>query len=503
MCATTSSFSSARTDERRRNPRLRASSLIYAQLGSDNGGIVVNLGLDGMACHAAQHLIADKNSALSLRLRGSGLNAEITGELVWLGATQKVVGISFKNLSANVQQSLADWIVRESQPIEIAGLEPGPRQKTISAIAELAVPEKKTIPRSLSAALALSRAMATNHASPALEDVNTSDPSVRVDSSPGILPLAPTLETFPAMEYSSPAAKQLQDRVEDQVEVQLEGQGEVGESNFHIPVEFPEKNHLLDTHRITGPPPVNRLEHSQSEGTQEIIPPQKPPEIARDVPSQAPAKIRNLDEMGEITTAVGSTPAAPVSPALRPPPGARIAEKWIPPALISAWNGLNAQQKKLLSHIGTGCIGAMIGLMLVLAVTHFHRSSGQSSGSASQQKATIPPISPDLKTGDFHDAQNQGAAAQPTIISTAHPQYHPPQTSMLSKIANSILGNDSDGNHKISDYQMGLEVWTSQSSGYYYCSDDPYAKQVQDGSPMLQGDALQAGYRPRLGQFCN
>jgi hypothetical protein len=74
---------------------------------------------------------------------------------------------------------------------------------------------------------------------------------------------------------------------------------------------------------------------------------------------------------------------------------------------------------------------------------------------------------------------------------------------MLSKIANSILGNDSDGNHKISDYQMGLEVWTSQSSGYYYCSDDPYAKQVQDGSPMLQGDALQAGYRPRLGQFCN
>jgi hypothetical protein len=46
-------------------------------------------------------------------------------------------------------------------------------------------------------------------------------------------------------------------------------------------------------------------------------------------------------------------------------------------------------------------------------------------------------------------------------------------------------------------------VWTSKSSGYYYCTDDPYYKTVNPGAFMLQGDALQNGYRPILGQFCD
>jgi hypothetical protein len=55
----------------------------------------------------------------------------------------------------------------------------------------------------------------------------------------------------------------------------------------------------------------------------------------------------------------------------------------------------------------------------------------------------------------------------------------------------------------IDDDQLRVQVWTSKNSGYYYCTDDPYAKSAQPGAFMSQGDALQSGYRPILGQFCD
>jgi hypothetical protein len=496
VSVTTQRNCSLRPEERRRNPRLRVSSLIYAQLGSDNGGIVVNLGMDGMACQAAHNLIADKNSLIHLKLRGSGLHAELTGELVWLAGTQKEVGISFKSLPADVQQNIADWMGRESQPTTPAGSEQRLQQKSISAIADMAVPEKRTIPRSLSAALALSRSMSLDHASPAPEAVHHPDVSVRVESVPGILPLAPTSEIFPAVENSNAAAEQVKDRIEDH--------GQFIESNSHCAAESPDKCHVLNNPPIAGEPPAHEPARWQAQVRKEIAAPKKPLEMAHSVPPHAPNELRKNIKIGK-NAAADSAVGAAISRIWKRSRGVMVAEKWIPQAFLFAWKRLSVQQKKLLTHMGAGCVGLSIGLLLVLAVTLSHGFSARSSVSKPTQQSSIPAVLPEGKTADIQDSQDQGSAAQSTISSASQPQNHQPesQPSFLSKIANSILGNEADGTHKISDYQMGLEVWTSQSSGYYYCSDDPYAKFVQPGKPMLQGDALQSGYRPRLGQFCN
>ena len=55
----------------------------------------------------------------------------------------------------------------------------------------------------------------------------------------------------------------------------------------------------------------------------------------------------------------------------------------------------------------------------------------------------------------------------------------------------------------INEDQIGVLVWTSKTSGYYYCPDSPFYNMVKPGAFMAQRDALQSGYQPRLGQICN
>jgi hypothetical protein len=482
------------TEERRGNPRLKVSSLIYAQLGSDNGGIVLNLGLDGLACQTAHNLNANKNSVINLKLRGSGLNAEITGELVWLAGTQKAVGISFKSLSAQVRHDIADWMLRESPPVAQAAPEQIRQEKAISAIADIGVPEKRTVLRSLSAALALSRETSLDHVSSPLEAVNQSEPPLRAEHAAGIFPLAPTFVITPAPENSNPAADQITERIKDQ-EKHID-------SDSPIALESANKNRKTNNLPMNSPAPASEIGQSHIEAKKEIASPPKPVKAPNSVPTQASTQIRNKVTNAK-NTAAELIAGSPISPAFRRVHGMMVGRKWIPQAIRSAWGGLNVQRRKLLTHIGAGCIGLSIGLMLVLAVTHSYGSSRRSSDTKPSPQLTVPAVSSDSKTSDLRDGQDQGSTATLANSSGNQFQSNQPTPSMFSKIVDSIFGNNSDEPQKISDRQMGLEVWTSQSTGYYYCSDDPYAKQVQPGSPMLQGDALQAGYRPRLGQFCN
>jgi hypothetical protein len=48
----------------------------------------------------------------------------------------------------------------------------------------------------------------------------------------------------------------------------------------------------------------------------------------------------------------------------------------------------------------------------------------------------------------------------------------------------------------------GVQVWTHQRSGYYYCTDSPFFETLVPGSLMTQGEALQSGYQPKLGSYC-
>lgn len=116
MYPTASSESAPRPSERRSASRHTVTAIIYVHLGSDNGGIVINLGTGGVAFQAAMRLTAQKDSTLNVRLRGSGLDVQLVGEIVWLGASHKEAGICFKDPSSKQQQDIANWIVRQMQP---------------------------------------------------------------------------------------------------------------------------------------------------------------------------------------------------------------------------------------------------------------------------------------------------------------------------------------------------------------------------------------------------
>jgi len=77
------------------------------------------------------------------------------------------------------------------------------------------------------------------------------------------------------------------------------------------------------------------------------------------------------------------------------------------------------------------------------------------------------------------------------------------QATQPASFLDRLFGSDTQEVNQLEENQVGVHVWTSQSSGYYYCTDSDYYKTVQPGSFMEQGDALQSGYRPRLGSFCN
>ena len=108
-------------DERRRHLRHTPSSITYVTLGSDNGGILLNLGVGGLAFQAASKLHQSQALTLQFRLAGSRDTIQALGQVVWLGLTQKEAGIRFTDLPASVGQIIAAWIAhQEATPIAAA-----------------------------------------------------------------------------------------------------------------------------------------------------------------------------------------------------------------------------------------------------------------------------------------------------------------------------------------------------------------------------------------------
>jgi hypothetical protein len=117
---TTLSQNTPHSGERRRNPRLKPPSIIYIEIGSGNGGIVLNLGVGGLAFQAAGKLIGEQDLTLHFHLREAGQSIDLVGGIAWLASTQKVGGIYFKGLSGDMQQEISKWIARQEQACEAA-----------------------------------------------------------------------------------------------------------------------------------------------------------------------------------------------------------------------------------------------------------------------------------------------------------------------------------------------------------------------------------------------
>jgi hypothetical protein len=58
------------------------------------------------------------------------------------------------------------------------------------------------------------------------------------------------------------------------------------------------------------------------------------------------------------------------------------------------------------------------------------------------------------------------------------------------------------GSHQSGKARLNVKVWVNKSSGIYYCPDSPMYGHTESGAYMGQGEAIQTGYSPALGEAC-
>jgi TonB family protein len=113
--------------ERRRNTRQRIFSLAYLEVGSDNGGMVLDLSEEGLAFQAFNPLIG--LTRLSLRIQPPKCRKRIaaTAEITWLSPSKTEAGVQFCDLTEDARMEIAEWI-----SIEAAVPEPPSRDDSAS-----------------------------------------------------------------------------------------------------------------------------------------------------------------------------------------------------------------------------------------------------------------------------------------------------------------------------------------------------------------------------------
>jgi hypothetical protein len=157
--------------------------------------------------------------------------------------------------------------------------------------------------------------------------------------------------------------------------------------------------------------------------------------------------------------------------------------------------------------MAAGCVW-IFGLLLVLALMHIASPSSASAGGGSSQQSQASakaPVTanPSPQAGFSRDAQE--------VAAEEADDGQPPPPTPVEKFENFLFGTQPvkpvelwrRPQVNIDPSLVGVQVWTSKSSGYYYCSDSPSYSTLQPGALMNQRDALQSGYQPILGQFCN
>ena len=461
---------------------------MYVQIGSENGGVVVNLGIEGVAFHAAHRLTALRNSTLSLRLRGSGLNVELVGELIWLGATQKEAGICFKALSSAVQSDLAAWIARETQVFETAASQKQSRPDPSASIAYISGTGDKSAAPSLSGGLVFPRGMPTDplFSSAAAEE---NGPWLPAPANPAITRFVapPPQDIVSSSQHGSVSGgardeARAQNTDSDSLAVQKESQ-------FNQPFH---DNALFE------PVPIDRPYQFPTNYSRLIAPSEQAttpvPEELAPIPAELPNKhnLRKTEEIQPIAEVRASL--SPITPSTLIKPDAF--ELWIPPAFLVVWKKGTHRQKFLLASVGAACLGIFT---LILAVSHTQTSSTRPQRTTPAQQSAPPSPAAGTVTGldSYQTAPGQIKAPAPRP-----PQSHrPPQPTWLDNLLGEIP--EPDPPPEIGENQVRVMVWTSKSNGYYYCTNNSYYKSVLPGTFMSQGDALQSGYRSVLGEFCN
>ncbi len=117
--------------ERRRHSRVRVASLIPVDLGSDNGGIVVDLSEGGFRVRVVGRLETDRVVPVELPLYGKSLRIEASGQVAWVDESGRAGGVRFVDLPERSHRQVKQWLVQNSPTSDIQQEELATRPEAI------------------------------------------------------------------------------------------------------------------------------------------------------------------------------------------------------------------------------------------------------------------------------------------------------------------------------------------------------------------------------------
>lgn len=431
-------------DDRRRHLRHKPTSIIYVSLGPGNGGIVVNLSAGGVSLQAAAKLNAETELALNFRLQGVEQAIETVGYVAWLDPTHKEVGISFKDLPGNTEQQIAKWIASQEPSTWNVQTEREPHPISTARSEPQRLPTQASIP-----VMFPSEKSGSPQPSfvPGILQELFSEPPEHNDfgSTPdGMPPPEPGRPTLIA-----------RSRPDEELEA---------------PAERPRPFELSANHYEP------RLgSQSLPVGGPEILP--------RDC--LLPESISLRPEIVAVDCGVQATPDSSASDLRR--------------------------RRKIAVAVAVGTMGI---LALIVMATSLSRSPSVDDTSAQMAQPIPPPAaaSPEkapqarptvlgnraVRTAPSPTAPASVDAAPVPVVRVAVMPAH--QESGFMGSLRALLGLDVD--KAIDPAEAALLVWTVRHSGFYYCAHSPDFRTLEPGAIMTQGQALQSGYQPKLGSYC-
>ena len=404
----------------------------------------MNLSAGGLSLQAAARLNAETELALNFRLQGIDHAIETVGYVAWLDPTHKEVGVSFKDLPRNAEQEIAEWIAGQ-QPLasnEQTEREPHP---TPTARAERqGLPIQATVPVIFPSEKPES---AQPSFLPGVLRESLSEPPQPNDFGSATNGMAATEPGRPTLRFPN--------RLE----------GFEGAPDRPRPIELSANHYELRF----GP-------QSLPAGGREMLP--------RDCLLPDSLSVR-----GELIAVDRRAQS-------RPDPSASDLRR----------------RRKLAVAVAAGTMGILV--LIVMATSLSSPPPGDSSDAQTVQPnpapaATLPEKAPQtgatarntrtVRTAPSPAPSTGAAAAAPVPIMRVAVAPARQDSGFIASLR-ALLGLDVQ--NTIDPAAAALPVWTVQHSGFYYCAHSPDFKTLEPGAIMTQGQALQSGYQPKLGSYC-
>jgi len=465
MASLTMSQSRNAVAERRRHARRTPASIMYITAGSGNGGLLLNLGIGGLAIQAAGKLTSDQELVLQFKLAGSRDTITTVGRVAWLGPTQKEAGVCFAGLPAAIEHRIAEWIARqESVTIEVR-----PNPKPVAA-----PPGNSVLPGPVSNQLITPPGTFSSMPAGAILNQRAGD-------------------AFPASRASRPSST-----ADDRGLVESEHRGSENrqqQTNGKL-------NKSAGFSMMYGAPrrvsslPVEVPAWLANQGPARSLPTVESAEVAPLAASQAKLSLAGagLSPVAAAPARLSFTPAEAAgmlveSSVLGSPEILASSELLAPSEVLADSRILPAssvsREKQTRRKLVLAALAA--GLVLLAGIAISVRTAKVPRNPVPSREAVIdvaPPVN-QLET-------ERKLAVQQSIPVDADTGW----SALLKKMFRH------DATPKLDPILQNVPVWTHQRNGFYYCAGSPEIEKLKTGSFMTQAEALQSGYQPNLGGYC-